>query len=63
MVKPYTLNNIYTHNDPKYWDRTAFANSVDLDHMPQNVASDQGLHCCQTYSNIFDTPQGSRMDI
>ena len=28
-------------NNPKYWDRSdAFANSVDPDQMPQNVASD-----------------------
>ena len=26
-------------------DRQAWANSVDADQMPQNVASDQGLHC------------------
>ena len=32
-------------NNPKYWDRRAFANSVDPDQMPQNAASDQGLHC------------------
>ena len=29
----------------KYWDRQTWANSVDPDHMPQNAASDQGLHC------------------
>ena len=32
-------------NNLKYWDRLAFANSIDPDQMPQNVASDQGLHC------------------
>ena len=37
--------SIEYHNKPKYWDRQASANSVDPDHMPQNVASDQGLHC------------------
>ena len=32
--------SIYT----KYLDRQAWANSVDPDQMPQNVASDQGVH-------------------
>ena len=32
-------------SDPKYWDRQAWANCVDLDQTPQNAASDQGLHC------------------
>ena len=31
-------------NNRKYWDRQAFANSVDPEQMPQNVESDQGLH-------------------
>ena len=31
-------------NNLKYWDRQAWANSADLDQMPQNPASDQGLH-------------------
>ena len=28
-----------------HWDRQAQANCVDPDQMPQNAASDQGLHC------------------
>ena len=32
-------------NNPKYWDRQAFTNSVDPDQMPQDAASDQDLHC------------------
>ena len=28
-----------------YWDRQAWVNSVDQDHMQQNVASDQALQC------------------
>ena len=31
-------------NNPKYWDRQAWAHSVDPDRMPQNAASDQDLH-------------------
>ena len=33
-----------THNNPNGTDR-AFASCVDPDQMPQNTASDQGLHC------------------
>ena len=33
------------HIYPKYLDRQAWANSVDPDQMPQNVPSDQVLHC------------------
>ena len=29
---------------PKYWGKQAWTNSVDPDQMPQNVASDHGLH-------------------
>ena len=29
----------------KYWDSQFWANSVDPDQMPQNAASDKGLHC------------------
>ena len=32
------------HNNPEYWDRQAWANRVDPDQMPNNTASDQGLH-------------------
>ena len=39
--------------NPKYWGRQAFANSVDPDHMPQIVASDQGLHCLQDIQQYF----------
>ena len=28
------------------------ANSADPDQMPQNVASDQGLHCCLYYKKL-----------
>ena len=35
----------FYHNNPKYWDREAFANCVDPDQTRQNAASDLGLHC------------------
>ena len=50
------LSSVYCNN-PKYWD---CANSVDPDQMPQNVASDQGLHCLQPISSISDTSSSSR---
>ena len=31
--------------NPEYWDRQAFANSLDPDTTLQIMASDQGLHC------------------
>ena len=43
------------HNNPKYWDRLALANSVDPDQMPQNVASDQGLQCLPLIQHILET--------
>ena len=44
-----------------YWDRQAFANSVDPDQVPQNTASDQVYTVCHTCSNILDTSKGRRM--
>ena len=57
--------NIYLdtyRNNPKYWDRQAFANSVDPDQIWQNTASDQGYTICHTYSNVLEASRGSRMD-
>ena len=44
----------FYHNIPKYWDRKAWANSVDPDQMPQNVASDQGLYCLPLLKQYTD---------
>ena len=41
------------HNNLKYWDRQACANSVDPDQMPQNAASEQGLHCLPLIQQYF----------
>ena len=41
------------HNKPKYWDRQAWANSVDPDQMQQNGVLDQGLHCLQLIQHYF----------
>ena len=49
-------------NNPKYWGRLAFANSVDPDQMLQNAASDQGLHYLPYIEQSLRTPRGSRMD-
>ena len=51
----------YYHNNPKYWDRQAWVNSVDPDQMPQNAASDQGLHRLPL-TTILDTLAGSKID-
>ena len=32
--------------------KETMANSADLDQTPQNVASDQGLHCFNEYKNL-----------
>ena len=39
-----TLIAIRYCNNPMYWDRQTFANSAEPDQIPQNVASDKGLH-------------------
>ena len=36
---------------PKYFDRQAWANSVDPDQTPHNMVSDKGLHWLPTSSN------------
>ena len=48
---------------PKYFDRQAEANSVDPDQMPQNVASDLGLHCLPFIQQLLDTSAVSKMDL
>ena len=40
-------------NNPKYWDRQTWANSVDPDQMQQNTVSDQGLHCLPLIQHYF----------
>ena len=45
-------------NNPKNWDILAFANSVDPDKMPQNMASDQGLHCLTYIQQYFRHSNG-----
>ena len=43
----------YYRNNPKYWDRQAFANSVDPDKTMQSAASEQGLHCLPYIQQYF----------
>ena len=47
------LMHLKYHNNPKYWDRQAWANSVDPDQMPQNATSDQGLHWLPLIQHYF----------
>ena len=49
-------------NYPKYLDRHAWANNVDPDHMPQNMASDQRLHCLPLIQQFLDTLTGSKIE-
>ena len=44
-----------------YLDRQAWANSVDPDEMPQNVASQQGLHCLLLIQQFLDTALDSKL--
>ena len=53
MSKLFSEKNKKYHNNPKYWDRYAFANSVDPDQMSQNAASDLGLHCVSYIEQYF----------
>ena len=46
------------HIYPKCSNSQAWANSADPDQMPQNVASDQGLHCLQEF---LDTCTGCKI--
>ena len=53
-MKEITIILIYIYrNNPKYWNLQAFANSVDPDQMPQNAASDLGLHCLPYVQQYF----------
>ena len=57
LCRSFCLNTkgtvIAFSNNPKYWERNTFANSVDPDQMPQNAASDQGLHCLSYIQQYF----------
>ena len=46
-----------------YLDRQALANSVEPDQMPQNVASDQGLHCLMLFWYYFRHIIDSKMNL
>ena len=47
--KEILLNTLITQSN----GTDVFANSVDPDQMPQNVASDQGLHCLPCIQQCF----------
>ena len=55
-LKPQNYNFMY----PKYLDRQAWANGVDLDQTLQNVASEQILPHIQQF---FDTSRCGKMDL
>ena len=41
------------NNKLKYWDRHAFANSIDPDQTQHNAVSNQGLHCLPYIKHYF----------
>ena len=47
---------------PKELGQKACENSEDSDQMPQNVASDQGLHFLLLIHQLKDNSTGSKMD-
>ena len=54
---------IMYHNNPEYWDRQTWANSVDPDQTLQNATSDQGLHCLSLIQLFLDTSTGCQMEL
>ena len=50
-------------NNPEYWDRQDWLNRVDPDQMPQNAASDQGLHCLPLIQQFLHTSTDSKLDL
>ena len=50
----YRINHMYS-------DRQAWANSIDSDETPQNVASHLGLHCLPLTQQFLDTTAGSEL--
>ena len=53
------LHRIY----PRCSDRQSGANRVDSDQMPQNAASDQGLHCLAIIQQFLGIQTDSTMDL
>ena len=49
-------------NNHKYFDRQAWANSVDPDQTPQNAASDQGLRCLSLNQQFLETSKSNLRD-
>ena len=49
-----TLKSIQSLPQFQYWDRQVQANNANPDHIPQNVASDQDLHCLSIFQQFLD---------
>ena len=56
------LNYASYHINPKYWDRQAWADSVDPDQMLKNKASSQDLYCLQFIQQFLDISMHSKTD-
>ena len=48
------------HDNPKYWNKQAWASNIDPDQMSQNVTSDQDLHYLPLTQYFFDTSIGNK---
>ena len=59
FLKVYKDYHIY----PVYSESQAGTICVDPDQMPQNVASDQGLHCLPLIQQFLDTSTDSKIDL
>ena len=58
-----TAQIILYDNNPKFWDRQAWANSEDPDQTLETVASDQVYTVCYSSNTFLDTSVGSKMDL
>ena len=54
------ITNKY-HIYPTYLDRQAWANNVEPDQIPQDVISNQGLHCLQFIQQVLERSSGVLM--
>ena len=51
------------HISPKEWGRQVWANSLDLDQMLQDAASDLSLHCLLLNQKYLDTLISSNTEL
>ena len=54
---------LFTLEILQYWNRQAWANSIDPDQMLQNMLSDQGLHCLPLIQQFLDIFTASKLNV